>query len=147
MDTDAVKKHLRELKLAYATNKLWQHGAGLSNHLGEYEAYHNIFGSHLAEYLDKYEKLEAKIASEESEQFDAFNQEVEDMNAANVLTKGYIKLKPMTVDTLNKRIDKRIAEAKGKRKMMEMEYKTNLTHVNVCQSLLKNFNDEAKSMR
>lgn len=147
MDTNAVKEHLRQLKLAYAHNRLWEHGAGLAHHLGEYEAYHNIFGSHLAEYLHKYEKQEAKIIADENAQMEKHNYEVDIENAGHVGEKGYTKIKPMTADALNKRIDVRLADMKGMRKMMEMEYKTNLTHVNVCQSLLKNFNDEAKSMR
>lgn len=45
------------------------------------------------------------------------------------------------------RIDVRLADEKGKKKRLEQLVRGATLHINGCQSLMKNWGDEAKGMR
>ena len=135
MKTDDVVAKLRALKLRYARDKVWQNGVALANELGEFEAYLTILYSHNAQAASTFERRSQTIAQEELAEKAKY-----DIQASKPSERR-------SMDEVSKRIDIRLAALKAQLKMLELEVKGGATHVSTMQSLLKNFNDEAKGIR
>jgi hypothetical protein len=131
---DIVKK-LRALKMDYITQNIAKNPAALPEHLGEFLGYATFLYEFYADKLESYEKLEAKVVKEEYAAFESHNANVESRSER------------MSVAEMQSRIDVRLAEEKGKKKRLEQLVKGNTLHINGCQSLMKNWGDEAKGVR
>ena len=132
MKTDAVILKLRELKLAYAENKLWRDPAQLPNHLAEFLGYATILYSHYAEFIVSYRTKESEILVDELGKMGEIN---------SLATKRDDK---RTASEKDDRITIRMATIKGQRERLEAEVKSATLHINGIQSLMKRFSDEAK---
>ena len=132
---DDVINHLRALKLSYIRNKIGSDPAQLPNHLGEFLGYATLLYDHYSEYIKKYELAETKIVQEENEQRLKLNAHAEHRD------------EKVTVTEVQQRIDVRIGNMKAEKKRLEMAVKGATIHINGCQSLMKNWNDEAKGIR
>lgn len=135
MKQEDVINKLRVLKLQYIQNNVAKNPAALPEHLGEFLGYATFLYDFYADILEKYEKLEAKVVSEESDIMAKVNADAENRSDR------------MTVTEMEKRIDVRLADEKGKKKRMEQLVKGATLHINGCQSLMKNWGDEAKGVR
>lgn len=135
MHQEDVIKKLRALKLDYIKQGIAKNPAALPDHLGEFLGYATFLYEFYADKLESYEKLEAKVVSEENEVMNNHNANLEKRSDK------------MTVTEMQQRIDIRLADEKGKKKRLEQLVKGNTLHINGCQSLMKNWGDEAKGMR
>ncbi len=135
MNQEDVILKLRALKLDYIQHGIAKNPAALPEHFSEFLGYATFLYEFYADRLEQYERLESKVLSEETEQ----------MRQVNAKAKS--KEERMTVDEMNKRIDIRLAAEKGKKKRLEQLVKGNTLHINGCQSLMKNWSDEAKGVR
>lgn len=135
MNQEVVIQKLRALKLEYINLNLAKDPARLPEHLGEFLGYATFLYEFFADKIQEYEKLEAKVVKEEYQAMLEHN--------ANIEKRG----DKMTITEMNQRIDVRLAEEKGKKKRLEQLVKGNTLHINGCQSLMKNWGDEAKGMR
>lgn len=131
---DVILK-LRALKLEYIQQKISKNPAALPEHLGEFLGYATFLYEFYGDKLEEYEKLEAKVTKEENAEMNAHNANLESRSDR------------MTVTEMQQRIDVRLADEKGKKKRLEQLVKGNTLHINGCQSLMKNWGDEAKGMR
>ena len=131
---DAID-HLRELKLKYIQNNIGSNPAELPNHFAEFLGYATLLYDHYAEYIKAYEIKESEVIKEENEQRVTVN-----ANATERSDK-------VTVTEVQQRIDVRLGELKGERKRLELAVKGATLHINGCQSLMKNWGDEAKGVR
>ena len=132
MHQEDVIKKLRALKLDYIQQGIAKNPAALPDHLGEFLGYATFLYEFYADKLESYERLEAKVVSEENEVMNNHNSNLEKRSDK------------MTITEMQQRIDIRLAEEKGKKKRLEQLVKGNTLHINGCQSLMKNHNDEAK---
>lgn len=135
MNQEVVIDKLRVLKLEYIQQNIAKNPAALPEHLGEFLGYATFLYEFYGDMLEKYEKLEAKVVAEENDYMNRHNANVENRSDR------------MTVAEMQQRIDVRLADQKGKRKRLEQLVRGNTLHVNGCQSLMKNWNDEAKGIR
>lgn len=135
MKQEDVILKLRALKLQYIQQNIAKNPAALPEHLGEFLGYATFLYEFYADKLESYEKLEAKVVKEENDNMTAHNSNLESRSDR------------MTVTEMQQRIDVRLAEEKGKKKRLEQLVKGNTLHINGCQSLMKNWGDEAKGMR
>lgn len=135
MHQEDVIKKLRALKLDYIQQGIAKNPAALPDHLGEFLGYATFLYEFYADKLESYERLEAKVVSEENEVMNNHNSNLEKRSDK------------MTITEMQQRIDIRLAEEKGKKKRLEQLVKGNTLHINGCQSLMKNWGDEAKGMR
>lgn len=135
MELDTVIDKLRLLKLAYIQQSIAKNPAVLPEHLGEFLGYATFLYEFYGDKLESYERLEAKVVSEEHAAMVEHN------------SQHTVRADKMTIDEMNKRIDIRLAAEKGKKKRLEQLVKGNTLHINGCQSIIKNLNDEAKGMR
>lgn len=132
MKTDIVVSKLRELKLKYTEDKLWQDPAHLPNYLAEFLGYATILYSHYAEFIVSYRKKEGTVLVDENDEMRSIN-------------KDAVKREDRrTADEKNDRITIRMANLKGEREKLEAEVKSATLHINGIQSLMKRFSDEAK---
>lgn len=134
MKTEDVIIKLRALKLAYIQNKVGSDPSKLPEHFSEFLGYATLLYDHYADYLQKYEEHEAKVIKEENEQRTEINKDAD-------------KSDRITVTEVEQRIDVRLGDMKGKRKRLEQCVKGATIHINGCQSLMKNWGDEAKGVR
>lgn len=126
---------MRALKLDYVQQNIAKNPAALPEHLGEFLGYATFLYEFYGDKLESYEKLEAKVVSEENKVMNDHNSQIESRSDR------------MTVTEMQQRIDVRLADEKGKKKRLEALVKGNTLHINGCQSLMKNWGDEAKGMR
>lgn len=129
---DTISK-LRQLKINYVEGNIGNDPAMLPSHVAEFNGYASIFYEHYAEYVKKYELTESKVIAEENEQRIEFNKQP-----------GIKRDEKVTVTEVESRIDIRLGELKAEKKRLEILAKGATQHINVCQSLMKNHNDEAK---
>ncbi len=135
MKQEDVITKLRALKVKYIQEGIAKNPAALPEHLGEFLGYATFLYEFYGDKLESYEKLEAKVVKEENEAFYQHNSTAENRSDK------------MTVAEMQQRIDIRLADEKGKKKRLEQLVKGNTLHINGCQSLMKNWGDEAKGMR
>lgn len=132
---DDVINHLRALKVQYIQHNIGSDPHALPNHFSEFLGYATLLYDHYAEYIKAYEVKEAQVIKEENEQRLTVNAEVESRSDK------------VTVTEVEQRIAVRIAEMKAERKRLELAVKGATLHINGCQSLMKNWSDEAKGVR
>lgn len=132
---DDVIGHLRALKLTYIQNKVGSDPAALPNHFSEFLGYATLLYDHYAEYIKKYEIKEAEVVKEENARREETNANTDD------------RKDKVTVTEVEQRIGIRLGDLKGERKRLELAVKGATLHINGCQSLMKNWGDEAKGIR
>lgn len=135
MKQEVVIQKLRALKLNYIQQNIAKNPAALPEHLGEFLGYATFLYEFYGDKLEDYEKLEAKVVKEENQAYEQHNSNLEKRSDK------------MTIAEMQQRIDVRMADEKGKKKRLEQLVKGNTLHINGCQSLMKNWGDEAKGMR
>jgi hypothetical protein len=135
MKQEDVILKLRDLKLKYIKLNIAKNPALMTEHLGEFLGYATFLYEFYGDTLEKYEKLEAQVIGEENALMHEHNSTTEKRG------------EKMTMTEMQQRIDVRLANEKGKKKRLEQLVKGNTLHINGCQSLLKNWGDEAKGMR
>lgn len=133
---DDVIDKLRLLKIAYIDHNIGSDPVALPNHFAEFLGYATLLYDHYAEYIKKYEEMEARVIKEENDRRAEFNKNEE-----------LKRDERMTMSEVQNRIDLRIGSAKGERKRLELAVKGATLHINGCQSLMKNWGDEAKGVR
>ena len=133
--TDDVINKLRLLKLNYIKNNIGSDPANLPNHFSEFLGYSTLLYDHYAEYIKAYEIRESTVVREENEQRVQINLNVTE------------RIDKVTVTEVEQRITVRLGELKGERKRLELAVKGATLHINGCQSLMKNWQDEAKGLR
>jgi hypothetical protein len=133
--SDDVIKKLRALKLQYIQNGIGADPAVLPQHFAEFLGYATLLYDHYATALRNYRQSEAKVTKEENAARDKHNENIEKRSDK------------MTVDEKNDRITVRLSELKARREYLEVEVKGATLHINGCQSLMKNWGDEAKGVR
>lgn len=131
---DVIAK-LRALKIAYNQNGVSKNPAALPEHLGEFLGYATFLYDFYADKLQSYEQLEAKVTAEETDSMNAHNLSIDKRDDR------------VTIAEMQNRIDIRLADEKGKKKRLEQLVKGATLHINGCQSLMKNWDSEAKGMR
>lgn len=131
---DTIAK-IRELKLRYVENAIGNDPAQLPAYVAEFNGYAAIFYEQYADYIQMYEEREAKV--------------VQDENAARTeYNRDKVKRDDrMSVAEVEQRIDVRLGDLKAEKKRLEILAKGTTQHLNVCQSLMKNWGDEAKGVR
>ena len=132
---DDVINHLRALKLQYIQNNVGSDPVALPNHFSEFLGYATLLYDHYAEYIKSYEIKESEVIKEENEQRLTINSQAEERSDK------------ITVTEVEQRISVRLGEMKGERKRLELAVKGATLHINGCQSLMKNWSDEAKGVR
>lgn len=132
---DTIQK-LRQLKLNYVEHNVGNDPALLPAHVAEFNGYASIFYEHYAEYVKKYELKEAEVVKEENEQRLEFNKQP-----------GLKRDEKISIAEVDNRIAVRLGELKAEKKRLEILAKGTTQHINVCQSLMKNWGDEAKGIR
>lgn len=135
MKQEEVIDKLRVLKLQYIQGNIAKNPAALPEHLGEFLGYATFLYDFYADKLASYEQLEAKVIKEESDSMTSTNSHAVERSER------------MTVAEMQNRIDVRLADEKGKKKRLEQLVRGATLHINGCQSLMKNWGDEAKGMR
>ena len=133
---DDVINKLRALKLDYIEQNIGSDPAKLPQHFSEFLGYATLLYDHYAEYIKKYELAESKVVKEE-------NAKRTEHNATPDLARG----ERMTVTEVEQAIDIRLGTMKAERKRLELSVKGATLHINGCQSLMKNWGDEAKGIR
>lgn len=132
---DDVINHLRALKLQYIQNNVGSDPVALPNHFSEFLGYATLLYDHYAEYIKAYEIKESQVVKEENEQRLTVNADAENRSDK------------VTVTEVEQRISVRLGDMKGERKRLELAVKGATLHINGCQSLMKNWSDEAKGVR
>lgn len=132
---DDVINKLRQLKLDYIQNNVGSDPARLPQHFSEFLGYATLLYDHYAEYIKSYEVKESKVVKEENEQRLKINADAETRDDK------------VTVTEVEQRISVRLGSLKGERKRLELAVKGATLHINGCQSLMKNWGDEAKGIR
>lgn len=132
---DDVINHLRALKLQYIKNNVGSDPTALPNHFSEFLGYATLLYDHYAEYIKAYEIKESHVVKEENEQRLKVNADAEERSDK------------VTVTEVEQRIAVRLGDMKGERKRLELAVKGATLHINGCQSLMKNWSDEAKGVR
>lgn len=146
--TDAVINKLRQLKLSYIQNDIGRNPAELPNHFAEFLGYATLLYDHYSEYIKKYETRESQVVQQENEQRLSVNAERSKHNQELPKEQQRThKQDLVTVTEVEQRITVRLGELKAERKRLEMAVKGATLHINGCQSLMKNWGDEAKGIR
>lgn len=135
MNRDDTIRKLRLLDTQYVTNHIGSDPAQLPHHLAEYLGYASILYDHYAEYIKSYELAEGKVIAEENDKRNAQNKIAETRDDK------------MTIAEVEQRIDIRLSELKSERKRLELAVKGATLHINGCQTLMKNWGEEAKGLR
>lgn len=133
--SDDVVNKLRALKLAYIQNQIGGDPAQLPNHFAEFLGYATLLYDHYATALKHYRQAEAKVMQEESKSRDELN------------AKATGRSDRLTVSEMEQRITVRLSNLRARRDYLEIEVKGSTLHINGCQSLMKNWGDEAKGIR
>lgn len=132
---DDVIGQLRKFKIQYIQQNVGKNPAELPNHLAEFLGYATLLYDHYAEYIKSYEVKETAVTKEE-------NQRRDENNAKT--TKRDEKI---TISEVEQRLDIRLGNMKAEKKRLELAVKGATLHINGCQSLMKNWGDEAKGIR
>lgn len=132
---DDVISKLRELKLQYIQNKIGSDPVALPNHFSEFLGYATLLYDHYATVLQTYRKTEAKVLKEEHDAREEANKVAETRDSKR------------TVSEVESRVAVRLSGIRAKRDYLEVEVKGATLHINGCQSLMKNWSDEAKGVR
>ena len=132
---DNVVTKLRAMKLQYARERVYANPVSLLAHFEEFEAYTTILESHYAQQRDSEEKKSTEIAKEEWQKKKDHDDTVD--KPSERITQGEV----------DKNVEYRMREIKSNLKMLETECKSCRSHVNAMQSILKQYGDEAKSIR
>lgn len=132
---DDVVDKLRQLKLSYIQNSVGSDPAQLPQHFSEFLGYATLLYDHYATVLQQYRKTEADVIKEEHERRETTN-----INAEKRDDK-------VTVTEMEQRIGVRLSDIRARRDYLEVEVKGATLHINGCQSLMKNWGDEAKGVR
>lgn len=133
--SDAVVNKLRELKLSYIQNSIGSDPAQLPNHFSEFLGYATLLYDHYATSLKHYRNAEAKVLKEENEA------------RAEVNSKTTKREEKVTVAEMDNRVSIRLSSLRARKDYLEQEVKGATLHINGCQSLMKNWGDEAKGIR
>ena len=133
--SDDVVSKLRQLKLTYIQNQVGADPAQLPQHFQEFLGYATLLYDHYASTLRHYRQTEAQVIKEEYEEREKINEGAEKSSDR------------MTVTEMDKRIAIRLSDIKAQRDYLEVEVKGATLHINGCQSLMKNWGDEAKGIR
>jgi len=133
--SDDVVNKLRQLKLDYIQKGVGSDPAQLPNHFSEFLGYATLLYDHYATALKTYRQAEAKVIKEENELRSKMNAEAENRSDK------------VTVTEMEQRITIRLSSLKARRDYLEVEVKGATLHINGCQSLMKNWGDEAKGIR
>lgn len=133
--TDDVINHLRLLKLRYIQNNIGSDPAVLPQYFAEFLGYATLLYDHYAEYIKAYEVRESQVIKEENDQRMTINTTVTE------------RADKVTITEVEQRINVRLGDLKGERKRLELAVKGATLHINGCQSLMKNWSDEAKGVR
>jgi hypothetical protein len=131
---DVINK-IRALKLRYIENNIGQDPAQLPTHFAEFLGYATLLYDHFATALRDYRLAEAKITKEEN------------ANRAEVNASTKERSEKITVGESDQRITVRLSTYRARRDYLEQEVKGATLHINGCQSLMKNWGDEAKGIR
>lgn len=132
---DDVVNKLRELKIGYIQNKVGSDPAQLPNHFAEFLGYATLLYDHYATALKAYREAEAKVLQEESDRRNKINDETEERSGK------------VTVTEMEHRTTVRLSSLRARRDFLDVEVKGATLHINGCQSLMKNWGDEAKGIR
>lgn len=132
---DDVINHLRMLKLNYIKNNVGSDPATLPNHFAEFLGYATLLYDHYAEYIKSYEIKESSVIKEENERRETVNAGTDKRD------------EKVTITEVEQRIAVRLGTLKAERKRLELAVKGATLHINGCQSLMKNWGDEAKGVR
>lgn len=135
MDTESVISELRALNIAYIKNDIGANPGMLPSHFEKYLGYATLLYNHFAEVVSKLENREAEILKEENEQRAEFNKTVE---------KSTDRISATEVE---QRVNVRVSKLKAEKKRLEQIVKGATIHINGCQSLMKNYGDEAKGLK
>ena len=133
--SDAVVSKLRELKLSYIQNSVGADPANLPRHFAEFLGYATLLYDHYATALRQYRQAEAKVLQEESQSRDEVNAATDNRSDK------------VTVTEMEKRITIRLSSLRARRDFLDVEVKGATLHINGCQSLMKNWDSEAKGIR
>ena len=133
--SDAVVSKLRELKLSYIQNSVGADPANLPKHFAEFLGYATLLYDHYATALRQYRQAEAKVLQEESQSRDEVNAATDNRSDK------------VTVTEMEKRITIRLSSLRARRDFLDVEVKGATLHINGCQSLMKNWDSEAKGIR
>lgn len=133
--TQAVIDKLRALKLQYIQNHIGTNPAELPNHFAEFLGYATFLYDFYADSIKRYESAEAQIVKEENHAMHEHNANAESRSDR------------MTVAEMQQRIDVRLSDIKASKKQLEQAVRGATLHINGCQSLMKNWGDEAKGVR
>lgn len=133
--SDDVIDRLRALKLDYIQNSIGADPARLPQHFSEFLGYATLLYDHYAMALRQYRQAEAKVIKEEHKSRAEHNE------------KAVKREDKVTVTELEQRVSIRLSDLKARRDYLEVEVKGATLHINGCQSLMKNWGDEAKGIR
>lgn len=133
--SDDVIAKLRQLKLDYIQNQVGADPAKLPLHFSEFLGYATLLYDHYATALKQYREKEAEVIKEEAETREKHN--------ANAEKRG----DRVTVSETEQRVTVRLSTLRARRDYLEVEVKGATLHINGCQSLMKNWGDEAKGVR
>ena len=131
---DVVSK-LRALKIAYIEQSIGANPAQLPHHFQEFLGYATLLYDHYATVLRQYRQMEAKVLQEEHVRRSEANEKAES------------RADMVTVTEVEQRITIRLSDLKSRRDYLEVEVKGATLHINGCQSLMKNWDSEAKGVR
>lgn len=132
---DDVISKLRALKLDYITNSVGADPARLPQHFSEFLGYATLLYDHYATALRQYRQTEAKVIQDEATTREKLNAEAEG------------RAQRVTVAEMEQRVTVRLSDLRARRDYLEVEVKGATLHINGCQSLMKNWGDEAKGVR
>ena len=133
--SDNVVKKLQDLKIKYIENHVGADPAQLPNHFQEFLGYATLLYDHYATALRNYRQAEAKVTQEENDARVKHNKTTDRRD------------EKMTMGEMENRITVRLSKLRAQRDYLEVEVKGATLHINGCQSLMKNWGDEAKGIR
>jgi len=132
---DAIVEKIRALKLEYIQNHIGSDPAQLPQHFSEFLGYATLLYDHYATAIQSYRKAEARVTKEEAD------------NRATTNANAETRDEKMTVGEMDNRITVRLSDLRARRDFLDIEVKGATLHINGCQSLMKNWGDEAKGIR
>jgi len=139
MGLDDVIQKLRSLNIKYIQNNIGTNPGLLPHYFQEYMGYATLLYNHFSEIVASFTEKSAEILKEEQDIRAEFNKEVD-------AREGKVSEK-MGVGEVEQRVSIRVAKLEAQKKKVEQVVKGATLHVNACQSLMKNYNDEAKGIR
>lgn len=131
---DDVINHLRSLKLKYIQEHIGSDPAKLPNHFAEFLGYATLIYDHYGEYIKSYEIKETQAMKEENARRDEIN------------SKTTKRDEKVSIAEVEQRLDVRLGNMKAEKKRLEVAVKGVTLHINGCQSLMKNWQTEAKGI-